>query len=663
MYPWSWNTSDEEWAEGPGHPSNWDPNSLLSDFLCSLEPHEPIFTKSQLKFFRSKYITMEVFAIMQRSPATAEGTYRLMLGPRASARCRGLVMLTISFYLALGCGPLSLAALEGNLEKMKFLLTNYRDTINEINLLEQTPLHLAIGHPSCVALLLRESGSKLINLPDTEGIRPMDYALFCCLFSTGIGENQYHGGGLNNRGDTSLKILLDAGCMMTKTESWPRDSYNCKRSLCDDCLQAISVHLIDRRESLKRLAANNLPCMQATALDVLSPYLLDSNATRVIQALDQWGISVPPSLQVNGSDRQSRNGLTSAYHKLYGPVSFSTLWSLGFRDLDTPDIDGLTPLMMWCKYGRSWIDDASTGPCSWLIENGADLWRSAPDGVSTIGHELYSKIGQSHPSWEDFEVEDIPRRHVFEITRKLSHRNPCDSCRCACSLEGCTPFIRYLQAVFSKRYINSASRFIEKLPTIMAETHTSVTKVQMRSAVRYATFEMLGIRHTCYHANSQRFHPDRKNEELDELRQEDSFLVSLLDELVIEFEVQLEEMVQKRYVNKRVSFWHDCWLPRIHEVLESIHSVDIEEPDKAAAEEIGIVWHKQGSGKGKACDENFDYTLDSDSYSDSVDDGYHESDWDSEIDEQLMIEEFSRMEDWNSRLDLIMSKAGLSVGR
>lgn len=189
----------------------------------------------------------------------------------------------------------------------------------------------------------------------------------------------------------------------------------------------------------------------------------------------------------------------------------------------------------------------------------------------------------------------------------------------------------------------------------------SLNKDQMRSAVRYATFEMLSIRHTCCHGDphlASRRH--QQDEELDELHQEDHFLVDRLEELTAEFEVELEQMSKEHYVNKRVSFWHGYWLPRAQQVLESIESAGIGEPDKAAAEEIGVVWNKQESGKGKDCGE--DYELDSYSYSESEDGGYHESDWDSEIDEEDMFETFRTMEDWTSRLNLIMSKAGLSAG-
>lgn len=399
--PWTWDSVTEvTLSGGPGDPSNWDSCSLLSDFLCALEPNEPIVNKSILDFPPDPANTMEFFGIMQRSPATAEGTYWLTLEPPTSSRWRTWAALTTSFYSAFGCGPLSLAALEGSLKKMENLLTKFPDTVNELNLLKQTPLHLAVGRPSCVALLLRGSGRKLIDLPDSAGRRPLEYALSSCLCSRATGQNQYHDGCLNSHGDTSLNLLLDADCMIPKVESWPHDRYTFQNSLCDNCLRKISAHLIDRREGLKRLAENNLPRMQAIALGLFSPSLLDSNTTRVIQALYQRGVPVSPSLQVNGSDgEEGCNESSSAYHSYFGPVPLPALWNLGFRELDTPDADGLTPLMMWCKQFGSW----ATGPCSWLTENGADLWKLAPDGVSTIGHELYSRIGQLSPPWDDNE--------------------------------------------------------------------------------------------------------------------------------------------------------------------------------------------------------------------------------------------------------------------
>lgn len=487
----------------------------------------------------------------------------------------------------------------------------------------------------------------------------MEYALFSCLSSSRAVEDQCHDGCLNNHGDTSLNILLDADCMIPKVESWPRDYYHFQNSLCDNCTRAVSAHLVGRREDLKRLAANNLSHMQATAFGLFSDCILDSNTTRVIQALEECGISVPPSLQVHGCDGgEGRHTFTSAYHSYHGPLHPTTLWSLGFRDLNIPNIDGLTPLMFWCENFEFW----DTGYCLCLIEKGADLWTLAPDGASTIGHELYSKIGRLSPTRT---VNDHHHKiQIFDLTQKLSHRDPQDRCHCACSPGGCTPFVRFLQAASGLRSSHSASSLMHRIHKTINETHTSVTKVQMRSVVRYATFEILGIRHTCCHAKpGLTSHRLRHNGELDELRQEDCFLVALLEGIAAEFEAELEQMAQERYVNKGVSFWHDRWLPCMQNVLESIESAEIEEPDKLAAEDIGVVWDKQESGTVKEREEDFDFGVNSDSYGERKKDGYHESDWDSEIDEKDMVCTFRTMEDWNSRLNLIMSKAGLSAAR
>lgn len=540
-------------------------------------------------------------------------------------------------------------------------MANYPNTINEVNLMKQTPLHLAVGQPSCVALLLRASGRKLIDLPDSGGWRPMEYALFSCLRGTRPGENNHHDGCLRNHGDNSLDLILHAGCMIPTIDTWPRP-VAWPRLLCDTCQRAVSTHLVARRKGLKTLAANNIPRMQATALGLFSPWLCDSSASRAIQALRECGILVPPSLEVDGFHLvKGFSVLASPYH-YDGPMPFSVLWSIGFRDLEASDFNGVTPLMNWCK--TPWLGVMAAVRCSWLIDKGANLWKLAPDGVSTIGHELYSRIGElCNPRQR---VEDNSMRHFFNLTQKLSHRDPRDSCRCACSNAGCTPFVRFLQAALRAysdfNHIDSVSEFIGRLPIILKETHTNVTKVQMRSAVRYVTFETLGIRHTCCHADPYITYKTRRpDEELDELRQEDHFLVARLENLVAEFEVELDQMGRERYVNRRVSFWQGYWLPRMQQVLDFIEGAGIEDPEKAAAEEIGVVWHEHESDKGKDRDEGLD--SDSGSYNGGEVGGYHESDWDSDVDEVGMFDTLRTMEDWTSRLDLIMSKAGLSAVR
>lgn len=82
----------------------------------------------------------------------------------------------------------------------------------------------------------------------------------------------------------------------------------------------------------------------------------------------------------------------------------------------------------------------------------------------------------------------------------------------------------------------------------------------------------------------------------------------------------------------------------MEQVLQSFNSAGIEQEGKGAAEEIGVVWHGE-SEIATSHDGGGD------------DDGYHESDWDSEVDKHDMFETFRKTDDWTSRLDLIIKKA------
>lgn len=568
---------------------------------------------------------------------------------------------------------------------MENILRDHPNMVNEVNLRNQNPLHLAIGRPSCVALLLQGPGRKLIDLPDSHGMRPIDYALFYCIRET-ADDTQYHDGCSRSCGDISLSLLLEADCMVPKTASWPKQKsymyWSRTMFLCDYCVRTVSPHLVDRRERLKTLAINNLPRMQAATLGLFSPSVLDSNAPRVIQSLNERGISVPTSLQVlDGSNAYGCNDLSSAYHTI-GPVPFPVLWDLGFRDIDIPDAKGLTPLMLLCKKS-GYIQHTDVRTWSWLIEHGADPWKVVPDGLSTIGHEIYSKLGRT-PGYLG-SIFRFLRDDFSDLMGKLSHmqRDPRDGCRCACSPGGCTPFVRFLQSAVHysrvssnlQKPIASVLLFAKEFTQVLTNTHTSITTVRMQSAVRLASFEVLDIRHTCgcRHDDPSKWervlHAPAENEEVDELLQEDRFLVDILEDLVRDFDVELESIRQGPDLT---SFWDGFWVPRMEETLKSIESADMEGPDKVAAEDVGVIWHTEVFGK----DEDYDSGSESGGYhesdwdsevsikdkdydSGSENGGYHESDWDSEVDEKEMFREFLTMDDWISRLGLIMSKAGL----
>lgn len=378
----------------------------------------------------------------------------------------------------------------------------------------------------------------------------------------------------------------------------------------------------------------------------------------MVKSLEQLGVLVPMALQVQGLDRDNTDLLTSVYHES-GPIPLLVLWSLGFRDLDTANAYGDTPLMVKCQVARAFGEWNQLHSCSWLLEHGADLCKVDRQGVSA-GHHIYHTIGtyvrvvpspRSPASLEDC---------VLALTTKLSPQNPHDRCRCACSPGGCTPFVWFLRASswilidsWRSSWRSSAAELASQLLAIFIRTHKSMTMAQIRSAIRLATFKALDMRHTC--CQNGHYKPWEREEEFDELRQEDRSLTILFEELVEEFEQEMGQLRRESHVNKSISFWNGYRLPRMRHVVESMESAEMEEKDKAAAEEVGVVWSEKIS-----VERDKSYENKSEDGSNEEDRSYHESDWDSDVDERDMFRTFKTMNDWISRLDLIVSKARVS---
>ncbi|KAK2604367.1 hypothetical protein N8I77_007305 [Diaporthe amygdali] len=79
--PWVWDSPWEGRSNGMDSTTPWYSYSLVTEFLCAQEPYQSIATKPVLNLPTSMQKTMELFCLMQRSPATAEGLYYLSFEP------------------------------------------------------------------------------------------------------------------------------------------------------------------------------------------------------------------------------------------------------------------------------------------------------------------------------------------------------------------------------------------------------------------------------------------------------------------------------------------------------------------------------------------------------------------------------------------------------
>ncbi|KAK8067734.1 hypothetical protein PG996_006846 [Apiospora saccharicola] len=78
-----------------------------------------------------------------------------------------------------GFGPLSNAILSNNLVKVSHLLDRFPDSLQERNILGQTPLHIAVGKPKCLSLLVNAAAgsSNILDAVDNAGHTPLDMAM------------------------------------------------------------------------------------------------------------------------------------------------------------------------------------------------------------------------------------------------------------------------------------------------------------------------------------------------------------------------------------------------------------------------------------------------------------------------------------------------------
>ncbi|KAJ0114452.1 hypothetical protein J7T55_010842 [Diaporthe amygdali] len=162
---------------------------------------------------------------------------------------------------------------------------------------------------------------------------------------------------------------------------------------------------------------------------------------------------------------------------------------------------------------------------------------------------------------------------------------------------------------------------------------------QLRSAIRYLTFELLEIRHTCSHDEQlQEF--QRDDNEIHELMSEDNSLLQLLEELVEEFESKFQSL-RTEDDPYGISFWETYWPQRMREVITELNDFRLSEDEYLSAQSLGVKWHQTEDGPEWH----------------SVDPANLRSDWSVEVDDEWMWRRFKSVEDWRSRLELIMSRA------
>jgi hypothetical protein len=343
----------------------------------------------------------------------------------------------------------------------------------------------------------------------------------------------------------SNKLLLEVGCVLNITET---------RAASPKLLSLFVHEIANRRRRLWKLAQSCLPQYELHDLNIPETTVPDRHASSICAALAAHGKIVDPSLLV-------KKNYVSVYDDwTLRPRVMEELFNVGFKDIDSPNSLGVTPLMhVYNSYVGGWD---GVDRMVWLLSKGADINRRLPLSNARTGHLITAQVVGFFLGILEFQKPDNIYSSWVRLEHKISrHRDTLfpnksitDSCSCACCPDGCTVLSVALRQVLGWQYwfqVSEPAFWLRRLLGFITGWE-NLDPIIERSVIRCLTFDALGLNHTCcselggVFGSLKRKSADemegRDEGEIGEIQQESRNGVEFLEELMLEFEATFDEL-------------------------------------------------------------------------------------------------------------------------
>lgn len=402
----------------------------------------------------------------------------------------------------------------------------------------------------------------------------------------------------------SLAILLGASWVFAfgLDDSRASDSFGPFRNAKDQFPSAMGWkvffnHLKVQRAQLGKIADRNKWAVPEEALEPLqNAQVLDLHAMKIYKSLQNNHVGVPVDIFLTYQSRLDEAKYPTVYHFIPENAQVAEMaLRMGFHDIDHDIKHGRPPLACayaYCTNGLHYI--------YWLIQRGANLQRrisplrEGDDRLKTHGifsaHCVMYRLGQSC-----FGIQ-LTSEHANVFTLIATRILPLcltDSCFCACSVEGCTPFVYMFKGWFDFWPLTEPEKFARlDFTSIFQGLSTATIDSLYLTAARVACFRTLGLTHTCCNASAIVEHgwphKDKDHDDVEEIRQEESTLLKVLEEMVEEFANRTANLTGD--LARLHDCWEEYWIDYVPIVLQRMSYGRMTEEERRDAEMIGVVW-------------------------------------------------------------------------
>ena len=284
--------------------------------------------------------------------------------------------------------------------------------------------------------------------------------------------------------------------------------------------------------------------------------LVNARARELYDDLVDRGVQVQPYLRP--IDRN-----VYAHINVVKWAIFDALYTAGFKDIDLVDMNPpshgesfVSPFLTHVTTkGDKYGSDGLLKLKQWFLAHGANLQVQWPFSRATTLHCLSYKLGESIYGRRNMG----PYNELSEALSTVLEKD-CDGCECGCSIRGCLPVTTFCKGIsFRGRWDPEPEEALDEALGLVLFWDDTAGKLRspenrwfVSAWIRFMTFEKLGIRHTCcdldriQHEQNENpnihVSPTRRSlEETNNIKEEDAFLLELLEKLVRRFENRLDD--------------------------------------------------------------------------------------------------------------------------